>query len=65
MYFFEGMLLVGDLIEIRDEIAPLVSLARFLSIALTCEMLRGKKKRGRKARALHGGILSCEWNTSF
>lgn len=51
MYFFQ-VPSAGDLTEIRGGIAPLVSLARLLSVALTYEMLRGKKKRGRKARAL-------------
>ena len=49
MYFFKEIPSLGDLTEIRDRIAPLVSLARLLSVALTYEMLRGKKKRGRKA----------------
>jgi len=53
MYFFEEMPSVGNLTEIQSGIVPLVSLVRLLSVALgTCEMLRGKKKRGRKARAL-------------
>lgn len=52
MYFYEEMPSASNLTELRGGIAPLVSLARLLSVALAYEMLRGKKKRSRKARAL-------------